>query len=63
MTYLSKRMREIKDEEAVPADVREAHRNGETVRFLGRSIDPVTAWRISGVWPWVEPVNYRGRAA
>ena len=63
MTYLSMRMREIREEEAVPKAVREAHRRKETVRFLGRDIDPVTAWRITGTWPWEDSVSYLGRGA
>lgn len=63
MTYLSQRMREIREEEAVPREVREAYRRGETVRFMGKDIDPIVAWKISGNWPWEEPVSYRGRGA
>jgi hypothetical protein len=62
MTYLSKRTREIREEESVPAAVREDHRNRVTVRFIGKDIDPITAWQISKVWPWEEPVSYMGRA-
>lgn len=63
MTYLSQRMREIREEEAVPAEVREACREGVKVWFMGREIDPVTAWRI-GIWPGPgETVNYMGRGA
>lgn len=62
MTYLSRRMREIRAEESVPAEVRTALRRGETVAFMGRRIDPVTAWRISGVWPWVDTISYLGRS-
>jgi hypothetical protein len=61
MTYLARRMREIREEESVPGEVRAAMRRGETVQFLGRAIDPVAAWRISSVWPWVETISYRGR--
>lgn len=63
MTYLSQRMREIREEEAVPKEVREAHRRGETVRFMGRDIDAITAWKIN-MWPEPgETVNYMGRGA
>lgn len=64
MTYLSQRMREIRYEESVPAEVRAAHRRGETVKFMGRQITPLVAYRISNVWPWgyEGPINYRGRA-
>lgn len=61
MSYLSMRMREIRAEEAVPVAAREANRRGESVVFMGHRIDPITAWRISGVWPWVDAVSYLGR--
>lgn len=61
MTYLARRTREIREEAAVPGEVRAAMRRHETVQFMGRRIDPVTAWRISGVWPWIDTVNYLGR--
>jgi hypothetical protein len=63
MTYLSRRMREHRYEDEVPADVRQDVRSGVTVRFMGRDVDAVTAWRMSGVWPWIEAVDYMGRGA
>lgn len=63
MTYLSRRTREISEEDAVPQRVRDAARIGATVQFMGKRIDPITAWRISGVWPWEEPVSHMGRGA
>lgn len=64
MSYLSRRMREIRAEESIPAAVREANRRGETVQLMGHRIDPVTAYRISGTWrPWPERVSYLGRGA
>lgn len=63
MTYLSMRMREIRKEESVPAEVRQDMRDGVTVRFMGRDVDAVTAWRI-GMWPQDSiAVNYMGRGA
>lgn len=61
MSYLSRRMREIRYEDSVPAEARQAVRDGVTVRFMGRDIDAVTAWRID-MWPEVETVSYMGRA-
>jgi len=60
MTYLSRRTREIRDEDAVPTSARDANRRGDVVRLMGHLVDPITAWRI-GAWPVVETVNYLGR--
>lgn len=63
MSYLSRRMREHRYEEEVPAAVRQAARDRVTVRFMSRDIDAVTAWRMSGVWPWEDAISYLGRGA
>lgn len=63
MTYLSRRTREIREEDAIPASVRIAEREGATVRFMGHRVDAITAHRMS-IWPPVgELVSYRGRGA
>jgi hypothetical protein len=62
MTYLSRRHREIREEDGVPSSARQAARARVSVRFMGKDIDPITAWRI-GSWPVQEIVNYRGRGA
>lgn len=62
MTYLSRRMREHRYEDAVPQEVRQDARDGITVRFMGKDVDAVTAWRI-GIYPEKGVVvNYMGRA-
>jgi hypothetical protein len=62
MSYLSRRIREHAYEDVVPAEVRQAARDGLTVRFMGREVDAVTAWRMS-MWPPEETVSYLGRGA
>lgn len=67
MSYLSRRIREIREEEAVPKEVRQDHRAGVTFRFIGKDIDAVTAWRI-GAWYLpgdreLHEIRYTGRGA
>lgn len=62
MSFLSRRMREIRYEEEVPIEVRRLARDGVTARFMGKDVDAVTAWRINPKLLTEDRVSYLGRA-